>query len=58
LSIELDVVMKKTLSEVQWKVFQSLLDLESGLTEQQIVNLIGLDPPIVSATLQYGQDQG
>ncbi len=52
------MVMKKTLSEVQWKVFQTLFDSETGLTEQQIVNKTGFDHPIVSATLQYGQDQG
>jgi len=50
--------MKKTLSEVQWRVFHTLLDSEKGLTDQQIVDKTGIEHPIVSATLQYGQDQG
>ena len=50
--------MKRTLSEIQWKVFQTLLETKDRLTEQQIVEKTGLDHPIVSATLQYGEDQG
>lgn len=50
--------MKRTLSEIQWKVFQTLLESKTSLTAQQIVKETGLDHPVVSATLQYGQDQG
>lgn len=50
--------MKSTLSEIQWKIFQTLLEAKESLTEQQIVEKTGLDHPIVSATLQYGEDQG
>lgn len=50
--------MKRTLSEIQWKIFQTLLEAKTSLTAQQIVEKTGVDHPIVSATLQYGEDQG
>ena len=50
--------MEKTVSETQWKIFKTLLDAKEDLFAQQIISQTGLDFPIVTATLIYGQEQG
>jgi len=50
--------MKKTISETQWKIFQVLLQSRQDLYVPQIIAETGLDHPVVTATLIYGQEQG
>ena len=46
-----------TLNENQWKVLKTILDAGETLTVQQIVDAAGLDMPIVSATVQFAEEQ-
>lgn len=50
--------MEKTISEIQWKIFQSLLQSADDVYIPQIIAKTGLDHPVVTATLLYGQEQG
>ena len=47
-----------TLNESQWTIFKAILDLKETQTLQHIVEKSGLDMPIVSATVQFGEEQG
>ena len=50
--------MDITLTEEQWKIFQLLLNTESGTAVHSIVSETGLANPIVNGSLLYGQDEG
>ncbi|MBN1481993.1 phenylalanine--tRNA ligase subunit alpha [candidate division KSB1 bacterium] len=47
-----------TLNEDQWKILKAVLDAETPLNLNQLVDLTGLDMPLVSATIQWGQESG
>ena len=47
-----------TLNEDQWKIFQTILDAQGPLSANAIVERTGLDMPLVSATLQWGEELG
>jgi len=47
-----------TLNESQWTIFKAILDAAAAQTLQDIVEKFGLDMPIVSATVQFGEEQG
>ena len=50
--------MELNLTEEQWKIFQLLLNSQSGEMVHDIVAETGLDNPIVTGSLLYGQDEG
>ena len=50
--------MELNLTEEQWKIFKLLLTSESGKMVHDIVADTGLDNPIVTGSLLYGQDEG
>lgn len=47
-----------TLNEDQWKIFKAIRDSHTRLNINQLVDLTGLDMPMVSATVQWGQELG
>ncbi|MFZ5517835.1 MAG: phenylalanine--tRNA ligase subunit alpha [Candidatus Zhuqueibacterota bacterium] len=49
--------MKPTINENQWKLFKALLESESGLTAQELVDRTGIDHPMVMSTFVFGQEQ-
>jgi len=49
--------MKPTLNENQWKIFKALLDAETSLTAQELVDRTDIDHPMVMATFLFGQEQ-
>ncbi len=47
-----------SLNEKQWKIFKTLLDSESEISTNEIAQRTDIDLPMISATLQYGEEQG
>lgn len=52
------IYMTITLNEKQWKIFKALLDSDKEMSAQEISDLTAIDLPMVSATFQYGEEQG
>ncbi|MBN1352315.1 phenylalanine--tRNA ligase subunit alpha [candidate division KSB1 bacterium] len=50
--------MEKSISEPQWQVLKTLLESEGELTTHQIVEISGIDHPMVMATLTFGKELG
>lgn len=50
--------MELNLTEEQWKIFQLLVKSDTAKMVHDIVSETGLDNPIVTGSLLYGQDEG
>jgi len=50
--------MTITLNEKQWQIFKAFLDNDREMSIQEIAEKTGIDIPMISATFQYGEQQG
>lgn len=50
--------METILNEVQWKVYQVLLQATEAISTNELVEKSGVDHPMVAATLMHGQGNG